>query len=224
MIKAIFLDWGYTFFKGFKNRDRKLNKILKPFGFTLKKFKPIWRNFYILRSAGRIKTDKEFETLIQRAVQKKVPVKKIIEISIKAQIISKEHIEVVKKLKKKYKVAILSNNVQEWVNNVLKNYKIEKLFDAVIVSSKVGARKPDAVIYFKALKKLSVKPEESIFVADELSEDLVAATGLGMKTIWLKTKEIGWWRENDEKVLKIYKPDATIKNLREITSIIKNFN
>ena len=27
MLKAIFLDWGYTFIKGFKNRDRKLDKI-----------------------------------------------------------------------------------------------------------------------------------------------------------------------------------------------------
>jgi len=221
MIKAVFLDWGYTFVKVFKSRDEKLNKILKPFGLTWSQFIPCWRSFYILRSAGRIKSDKELETIIQRVVKKKIPAKKIIEIGIESQIIPKEHIKIVKKLKKKYKVGILSNNAQKWVERVLKNYKIENLFDALIISSKVGARKPDALIYYEALKKFSVKAEEAVFVADEVAEDLVPATGLGMKTIWLKPSQTGWWNENDEKVLKIYKPDATIKSFQEIIPIIK---
>ena len=221
MIKAIFFDWGYSFAKGFKNRDIKLNGILKPVGLNWQKLKSIWRKFYILRSAGKIKTDKELEIYIKRVTQKEIPVKEIIKITIKSHFIPKEHIEVVKRLKKDYKVGILSNNVQGWVNQVLKNYKIENLFDAVIVSSKVGARKPDALIYYEALKKLSVKPEEAVFIADEVAEDLVPATGLGMKTIWLKTKEKGWWKEDDKKVLKIYKPDAIIKNLKQVISVIK---
>jgi len=223
MLKAVFLDWGYTFVKGFKNRDEELEKLLKPIGLSWQIFKPIWRKFYILRSAGKIKTDKEFELIIQRTTQKLIPVKKIIEITIENQIIPKEHIKIVKELKKDYKVGILSNNVQEWVNPVLKNYKIENLFNALIISSKVGARKPDAIIYYEALKKFSLKPDEAVFIADEVAEDLVPATGLGMKTVWLKTKEKGWWRENDEKVLKIYQPDAVIKNLKEVISMIKKW-
>lgn len=78
MIKAIFFDWGYTFTKGFKNRDKKLNKILKPLGLNWQDFIPTWRRFYILRSAGRIKTDKELEIAIKRVTQKEIPVKKII--------------------------------------------------------------------------------------------------------------------------------------------------
>jgi HAD superfamily hydrolase (TIGR01509 family) len=223
MIKAVFIDWGYVFMKGFKSRDRKLNKILKPLGLNWENFIPLWRNFYILRSSGKIKSDKELEIYLKRVIQKEIPVKKIIEITIESHLIPKEHIEVVKKLKKDYKVGILSNNVQGWIDRVLRNYKIENLFDAVIVSSKVGARKPDATIYCQALKKFSVKPKEAVFIADEVAEDLVPATGLGMKTIWLKTDSKGWWKENDEKVLKIYQPNATIKNLKEVIPIIKKW-
>ncbi len=221
MKKAIFLDWGYTFAKGFQKGDRELNEILRPFDLSWEEFKPIWRDFYNMRSAGRIKTDRELEAVIQKVTQKRIPVNRIIEITIKTQLIPKEHIDTVRELKKLYKVAILSNNVQEWVDQGLKNNNIESLFDAVIVSSSVGARKPDALIYFEALKSLSVKPEESVFVADELAEDLVSATGLGIKTIWLKTKEIGWWRESDERVLDIYKPDAVIEDFKELIPIIK---
>jgi len=223
MLKAVFFDWGYTFVKGFQKRDEKLNKILKPLGMNWKEFIPCWRNFYILRSTGRIKNDKELETYIKRVTQKEIPVKRIIEITIKSHLIPKEHIKIVRQLKKDYNIGILSNNVQEWVDQVLKKYKIENLFDAVIVSSKVGARKPDAIIYYEALKKFSLKPEETVFIADEVAEDLVPATGLGMKTIWLKTKEKGWWRENDEKVLKIYQPDVVIKNLKEVIPAIKKW-
>ena len=221
MIKAVFFDWGHTFAIFFKDREKKLNKILKPFGFNWQKFHPYWRKFYILRSAGRIKNDKEFETFIRRTTKKDIPVKKIIEINIKSHLIPKKHIKTVKKLKKEYKVGILSNNVQEWVNQVIKNYKIGKLFDAVIISSEVGERKPNAKIYYEALKKLSLKPEETVFVADEVAEDLVAASGLGIKTIWFNTNAKGWWKADDSSVLKIYKPDAIIKNLKDTIPIIK---
>lgn len=221
MIKAIYFDWGHTFATSFKNKERKLNKILEPFGFNWQKFYPYWREFYILRSSGKIKNDSELEIFIRRVIKKEIPIKKIIEIRIKTHLIPKEHIGIVKKLKKEYKIGILSNNVQEWVNQVMKNYKIEKLFDIVIISSKVGERKPNAKIYYEALKKLSVKPEETVFVADEVAEDLVAASGMGMKTIWFNTYAKGWWKGNDRDVLKIYKPDATVKNLREVIEAVK---
>jgi len=222
MIKAVFFDWGHVFATFSKDRERKLNAILKPFGFTWKTFHPYWRQFYILRSAGKIKTDKNFENYIQRVTRKNIPVKAIIKNTIEWQFIPKEHIEVVKELKKKYKVGILSNYVEKWMRQVLKNYKIENLFDALIISSAVGERKPNAIIYYEALKSLKVKAREAVFIADEVSEDLVAASGLGMKTIWLNADWRGWWSKDDKKVLTIYKPDAVIKNLRELTSVIKS--
>ncbi|MCX6760750.1 MAG: HAD family hydrolase [Candidatus Nealsonbacteria bacterium] len=222
MIKAILFDFGYTITSGFKNRDKKINKILAPFGLNWRKLLPLWRNLYILRSAGKIKSDKELEFLMRRITKKEIPVKKIIEFTIENHFIPKENVEIIKKLKKEYKIGILSNNVQGWVMPILKNYKINDLFDVVIISSKIGARKPDGVIYYEALKKLSIRADQAVFIADELSEDLVAATGLRMRTIWLKNKKKGWWRKNDEKVLKIYKPDAIIKSLREVASVVKN--
>ena len=225
-VKAIFFDWGLTFVKGFrKERNKEIDKILRPFGIGWKKFNLLyWRPFYILRSAGKIKSDKDFEIAIQRAAKKKIPVRKIIEVAVKSQIIPSSHVGIVQKLRKNYKVGILSNNVENWVRKVMKNYRIENLFDAVIISSRVKARKPNALIYYQALKKLRVNPEESIFVADEVAEDLVAASGLGMKTIWLKTKEKSWWKESDDKILKIYQPDAIVKNLKEIIPIIESYD
>lgn len=221
MIKAIYFDWGHTFATFLKDREQKLNQILKPFGFNWQTFHHFWRGFYILRSSGKIKSDKELGIFIRRVTKKNIPVKKIIKTTIESHFIPLKHIEMVKKLKKKYKVGILSNNVQEWVSQVIKNHKIGKLFDVVIVSSKVEARKPNAKIYYEAMEKLSVKPEETVFVADEVAEDLVAASGLGMKTIWFITYPEGSWKGDDRNILKIYKPDASVKNLEEVINVVK---
>lgn len=220
MIKAVFIDWGHVFAISPENRKTKLNKVLKPLGLTWEKFYPIWWQFYLLRSAGKIKTDKDFETYIKRVTQKSIPVKEIIKIIIDCYFIPEKHITTVKELKKKYQVGILSNHVEEWLRQVLKNYKIEDLFDAFIISSTVGERKPDAKIYYEALKALSVKPEKSVFVADEVAEDLVTASGLGIKTIWFNERAKGSRKEDDVNVLKIYKPDATIEKFEDLPKAI----
>lgn len=224
MIKAVFVDWGQVLGMKATNRGEKLDAVLEPFGFTWEKFYPIWWQFYLLRSAGKIKTDDEFEIYIRRVVQKDIPVKEIIKIIVDCYLIPESHVAVIKKLKEKYKVGILSNHVEEWLNQVFKRYKIDSLFDALIISSAVGERKPDAKIYYEALKKLSVKAEESVFVADEVAEDLVTASGLGIKTIWFDGKIKGSRQEDDVNILKIYKPDATVKKFEDLPEMIKDLD
>jgi len=218
MIKAIFLDWGQVFNATLKNKDKKLDAILSPYGFTWKQFHPIWIKFYLLRSSGKIKTDKELGMYIKRVTQKDIPVEELVKAKIDGQFIPKDHIKAVRELKKKYKVGILSNHVDEWIKQTIKNYKIEKLFDSLTISSAVGVRKPHAKIYYDALRKLSVKPKEAIFVADEVAEDLVAASGLGMKTVWFNTSNVS---KEDRDILKIYRPDAIVKNFKEIIDVVK---
>jgi len=222
MVKAILFDWGNTFVKNIEVKEIEGDNLLMPFGFTWKNFSRIWRHAYLSRSRGEIKNDSELESFIRKETGKEIPVKEIFELIIKSQAIPNENIELVKKLKKSYKIGILSNNAKEWVAEVLKRRKIEDLFDSVIVSSEVCSRKPDPIIYFEALKSLVVKPDEAIFVADELSEDLVTASGLGMRTIWLKRTD--WKNGCDEKIAEIYKPDAVIENFTDVLTIIKKFN
>ena len=52
-------------------------------------------------------------------------------------------------------------------------------FDAITISGEEGVMKPDERIYHIALGRLSVKPNEAIFV-DDFSENVVAARTLGM--------------------------------------------
>ncbi len=92
------------------------------------------------------------------------------------------------KLKKKgYKIAILSDQ-WHFSKKAIIDKKHNKKFDTVIVSCDVGMRKPNSKIYKMALKKLKVKPGESIFV-DNRDWNLKPAEKLGIKTVLFKNNK-----------------------------------
>lgn len=76
--------------------------------------------------------------------------------------------------------AIITNNAKEFGDMWRQLIPVDELFEAVIDSSAVGMRKPDARIYQLALQKLEVsRPETSAFL-DDFEPNVVAARDLGM--------------------------------------------
>ncbi|MFQ6010007.1 MAG: HAD family hydrolase [Candidatus Aenigmatarchaeota archaeon] len=88
---------------------------------------------------------------------------------------------VVRKLKKKYTVGVISNTV-EYHYNFIKRKGWYKPFKPVICSCKVGYRKPEKKIYKLFLQKAKVKASETVFV-DDKKECVDGARRVGMKAI-----------------------------------------
>ncbi len=111
-------------------------------------------------------------------------------------------------LRGKYKLAVLSNHVREWVDYLNDKYGFGKIFDKMIISSDIGLRKPDEKAYKLALNTLGVSGECCWFVDDQL-KNLEKAARIGVKTIHYP-------REPEENA---FVPDYTIKSLRDLTNI-----
>lgn len=90
-------------------------------------------------------------------------------------------INLTKKLKKRYKIAILSDQWQ-LAKEIFRQVGFHNHFNQAIFSCDVGTRKPELRIYKIALKKLKLKPQECVFI-DNLEKNLRPAKKLGMKTI-----------------------------------------
>jgi putative hydrolase of the HAD superfamily len=95
-----------------------------------------------------------------------------------------EMIEAVRFCRGRYKTAALTNNFvrsaateREGISTMF-----DGLFDAMIESSKVGARKPDPRFYEMACQAVSVEPTEAVFL-DDLGINLKPARAMGMHTI-----------------------------------------
>ncbi len=97
-----------------------------------------------------------------------------------------EMIEYIVELKKKYRIALLSNftvGLEKFLQDV---FKIYHLFDLVLSSYNLKIRKPDAQIYEHTLKQLGVQPDEVVFI-DDLKENIKGAEAIGIKGILFKS-------------------------------------
>ena len=106
----------------------------------------------------------------------------------KGILIDPELVELIKALKKNYKIGLLSNSNAHWLREILKNYKLDTLFDAIVISQEVGFIKPHREIFEITLKELELKPEEIVFI-DDREKNTKAAEEQGIKTIVFKGVE-----------------------------------
>jgi len=81
-------------------------------------------------------------------------------------IINKELLEVIKTLKNRYKIGLLSNFTFPWLNELLSENNLYRLFDACIISSEHKVIKPQKEAFEKVLNALNVSANESVFIDD----------------------------------------------------------
>ena len=62
---------------------------------------------------------------------------------------------------------------------------VDPFVDALVVSDEVGVAKPDARVFETALSRLGGTPDEAVMIGDSWSADILGATGLGIRAIWL---------------------------------------
>ncbi|EKE13886.1 MAG: HAD family hydrolase [uncultured bacterium] len=83
--------------------------------------------------------------------------------------INHELLNLINKLKKKYKIGLLTNYNYLWMNELFSIYKLEKYFDSKVISSLHKVIKPEKKIYQISLDMIKIKPEEAIFFDDRQS-------------------------------------------------------
>ncbi|MDQ0857768.1 HAD family hydrolase [Bacillus sp. V2I10] len=101
-------------------------------------------------------------------------------------------ISMLKGLKSKsIKLGIITNGKGQFQIDNINALGIKTYFETIIVSEWEGVKKPDPLIFKKALEQLNVSPDESIYVGDHPENDVSAAQKAGMKGIWKKDSQWG---------------------------------
>lgn len=92
------------------------------------------------------------------------------------------------RLSKNYRLALLSNTDPIHMSNEEARFPFFRFFPIRIYSYRVGASKPDAVIYRKALQACKVQAEEAVYI-DDIAAYAEAAQRLGMSGIVFQSPE-----------------------------------
>ena len=75
-------------------------------------------------------------------------------------------LDLISRLKKRYKTGLLTNYTHEWMEELISTYQLDKYFDVKVISSLYKKIKPGSEIYKITLDLLKVKPDEAIFIDD----------------------------------------------------------
>jgi len=83
------------------------------------------------------------------------------------------------------KMAIITNGFTDTQRARLKVTRIGRFFDEIFISDEMGAKKPDPLIFEKALGKLEIEdPRDALIVGDNLVSDIMGGKSSDLTTCW----------------------------------------
>jgi HAD superfamily hydrolase (TIGR01549 family) len=96
------------------------------------------------------------------------------------------HPEVLERVGAEARLGLVSNfSHSPTARALLEEAGLHAHFDAIVISDRVGYRKPRPEIFRTALAELGVEPEETLHVGDSLTDDVHGAGALGIRPVWL---------------------------------------
>ena len=93
-------------------------------------------------------------------------------------------IDILDYLSKKYTLHIITNGFGEVQYKKLTNSGIINYFKTITTSEEVGLKKPNPVIFMKALEKAAAQSNKSIMIGDSFEADILGAENSGIYTLF----------------------------------------
>ena len=168
----------------------KVENLFKKFFKTDREIKYFLNNIctwdWHIQQDTKYDTSKAADSLIKKYPNYKIPIEAFYGRFLEMiDGIYEENLKIALNLKKKgKKIYILSNFPGDQFDNFMKQNKFLNEFDDMIISGKVGLKKPDKRIYELAIKKFDCNPSKTLFI-DDRPENTEAAQNLGINIITL---------------------------------------
>lgn len=105
---------------------------------------------------------------------------------------------------------VLVSNFYGNISTVLREFRLDGIFQQIIESAVVGIRKPDPRIFTLGVEALGLQPEEVVVVGDSVDKDIIPARAAGCRTVWFKGE--GWTDAPVDETI----PDQVITSLKEL--------
>ncbi len=96
--------------------------------------------------------------------------------------INKELVEIIKQIRQKYPVYLLSNAIGTFLRRILENNNLYPLFDKVFISSEFKKAKPNKEFFEYVLRDLNIDPQDALFI-DDNPANVAGAQACGIDSI-----------------------------------------
>ena len=114
-------------------------------------------------------------------------------------------------LSDKYKIFTASNGIYKMQENRLKKSNLDKYFDKIFVSDKIGYEKPDKRFFQKIMDITKYSNDDLIMIGDSIKSDIIGAKNSKIKSIYFN---------KEDKKISDKNFTYQVKNLSEIKKIL----
>ena len=112
-------------------------------------------------------------------------------------------------------VYLVSNAQASFTVRELDLLGLTPAFDGIILSSDVGVKKPSVEIFEIASKRFGIKTEDSVYVGNDMRDDILGATRAGIRTVYIETEQSGRYEG-----LTLPAPTYTVKDHRALRALL----
>ena len=232
--KAILFDWAYTLIDLVEEDDRaafvKMTEFLSRKGIDLPDFEILFCAyqdlFYgLINESQQTHREACFETVLRHLffeykidINNRTSWKDILtvyyEVIHSVRIIYPDVVETLGLLRDAgVRMGIVSNTTNpEFIKNEeLRRTELSQYFEFALYSSSTPYRKPHPSIFRAAISRLQIKPEDILFVGDNLKMDVEGPQAVGISAAWLN--------RNNSSLTSGIVPDYQITNLSELLEV-----
>ena len=128
---------------------------------------------------------------------------------------------VLRALADRARLAIVSNNATEYLQPLVARYRLDQFMEQSMCSDELGACKPDAEIFNRALRQLGIAERERsqiLYVGDSVEFDVVGAKSAGLDVALVSSTNRAI--ANDESVGRHYQPTYHLATLSELELLV----
>ncbi len=139
-----------------------------------------------LMSKGKISNREFYRKVVRKSERKHLPQKKFERIYADIFTANVPVQSLARRLKKKYKLLLLSDTDEIHFSHVRKRFPVIGVFRHHVLSCRVGCKKPAMAIYREAVKKSGFKAGECVFI-DDKAKNVAGAKRAGMRAVQYTT-------------------------------------
>lgn len=118
-------------------------------------------------------------------------------------------------LRSSYRTAVISDAQWVFTEPETSILGIDRRFPFMLLSSRLGYKKPDTRLFVAAMDRLGVKAYESVYIGDNPHRDLVGAKMSGMRFILFR---------GDCRDYNGFRPDACFGEYRELPAVLEKLD
>ena len=182
MIKAILFDFDGVLTTDATGSQSICNYICMKTGLDVEVFKKEYYKYNNDLLDGKINHENIWETFCKE-INTSIDINILYESFINTPIDSKIMALIDGLKQQNYIIGMVTDNKKDRIDNIVKYYEWNKMFDVITISADIGSGKEYKEIFLKTIENINVKAKECVFI-DNQEKNLIIPKSMGMNVIY----------------------------------------